>query len=102
MDCAPPQGQARAGQLRAAIRKFLAAALDAALEHDPAARRLPVLWVGVEIQRFGLQDTLQQKLVDASGLPFTTTSLGKTDARRSQPQFIGTYAGPASPASRAP
>ena len=32
----------------------------------------PVLWFGVEIQRYGLQD-LAQKLVDVSGLPFTTT-----------------------------
>src|SRR3982074_2725977 len=58
---------------------------------------LPVLWAGGEIQRFGLQDTLQE-LVDASGLYFTTTSLGKTVLDESQAQFIGTYAGPASPA----
>ena len=55
-----------------------------------------MLWAGVEIQRFGLQDTLQQ-LVDASGLYFTTTSLGKTVLDESQDPFIGTYAGPASP-----
>ncbi len=58
--------------------------------------KLPVLWIGVEVQRFGLQDTLQQ-LIDASGLLFTTTSLGKTVLDETQPQFIGTYAGPASP-----
>jgi indolepyruvate decarboxylase len=51
----------------------------------------------VEIQRFGLQDTLQS-LVDASGLCFTTTSLGKTVLDEAQTRFIGTYAGPASPA----
>jgi indolepyruvate decarboxylase len=50
----------------------------------------------VEIQRFGLQDTLQA-IVDASGLYFTTTSLGKTVLDESQAPFIGTYAGPASP-----
>jgi indolepyruvate decarboxylase len=37
-------------------------------------------------------------LVDESGLYFTTTSLGKTILDENQRQFIGTYAGPASPA----
>ncbi len=76
--------------------KSLQAALDAAWSRIQAAR-LPVLWAGVEIQRFGLQDTLQ-RLVDASGLYFTSTSLAKTVLDEAQPKFIGTYAGPASPA----
>ena len=71
--------------------------VDAAWRPHPG-RHAPVLWAGVEIRRFGLQDTLQQ-IVDASGLYFTTTSLGKTVLDESQPQFIGTYAGPASPAA---
>jgi indolepyruvate decarboxylase len=56
-----------------------------------------VLWAGVEIQRLGLQDPLQT-LVDRGGFWFTTTSLGKTVLDERQDQFIGTYAGPASPA----
>ncbi|MGH8399455.1 MAG: thiamine pyrophosphate-binding protein, partial [Gammaproteobacteria bacterium] len=52
----------------------LAAAVGAAWSQIEAAT-LPVLWAGVEIQRFGLQDTFQE-IVDASGLYFTTTSLG--------------------------
>ncbi len=74
----------------------LEAALDATWERLQKAR-LPVLWAGVEIQRFGLQSTLQA-LIDVSGLPFTTTSVGKTVLDERQPRFIGTYAGPASPA----
>ncbi len=74
----------------------LTAALDRVWERIQSAK-LPVLWVGVEIQRYGLQDTLQQ-LIDISGLYFTTTSLGKTVLDESQPHFVGTYAGPASPA----
>ncbi|MBD2755872.1 alpha-keto acid decarboxylase family protein [Spirosoma validum] len=74
----------------------LAAALDRAWEKIQSAK-LPVLWAGVEIQRYGLQDVLQ-KLIDVSGLYFTTTSLGKTILDESQPSFVGTYAGPASPA----
>ncbi|HEX4365413.1 MAG TPA: thiamine pyrophosphate-binding protein [Rhodopila sp.] len=75
----------------------LRAALDAAWARIQAARQ-PVIWAGVQIARFGLRDTLQA-LVDRSGLPFTTTSLGKTVLDEAQPQFIGTYAGPASPPS---
>ncbi|MGH9662985.1 MAG: alpha-keto acid decarboxylase family protein, partial [Bryobacteraceae bacterium] len=74
----------------------LAALLDAAMARIEGAT-LPVLWAGVEIQRFGLQDTLQL-LVEVSRLYFTTTSLGKTVLDESQRQFVGTYAGPASPA----
>lgn len=94
-ECATPAGTIRAAEIPSDPHS-LGAALDAAWERIQAAG-LPVIWAGVEIQRFGLQDTLQQ-MVDASGLPFTTTSLGKTVLDEAQPQFIGTYAGPASPA----
>jgi indolepyruvate decarboxylase len=69
------------------------AAVDAAWARIAAAR-MPVLWYGIDIQRFGLQ-TLAQALVGP--LYFTTTSLGKTVLDETQPNFIGTYAGPASP-----
>jgi len=95
MACAPPKGTL-APALISSDPESLAAALDAAWARIQAAT-LPVLWAGVEVRRFGLQDTLQQ-IVDASGLPFTTTSLGKTILDERQPRFIGTYAGPASPA----
>jgi indolepyruvate decarboxylase len=88
-----------AGSLQALIRPSEANALDAAVASAwkrIEGAKLPVLWAGVEIQRFGLQDTLQQ-IVDASGLYFTTTSLGKTVLDENQPLFAGTYAGPASP-----
>jgi indolepyruvate decarboxylase len=74
----------------------LAAAVDSAWARIQSAA-LPILWAGVEIQRFGLQAKLQQ-LVDAGGMFFTTTSLGKTVLGEAQPSFIGTYSGPASPA----
>jgi indolepyruvate decarboxylase len=92
--CARPQGRLEALPLTS-DPDALAALLDAAWARIEAAER-PVFWAGVEIQRFGLQDRLQA-LVDASGLPFTTTSLGKTVLDERQPAFIGTYAGPASP-----
>lgn len=95
MKCAAPKGKL-AAVVTPSDADSLAAALDATFERIEAAK-LPVLWAGVEIQRFGLQATLQQ-IVDASGWYFTTTSLGKTVLDESQKQFIGTYAGPASPA----
>jgi indolepyruvate decarboxylase len=95
MSCAAPKGKL-APVVTPSDADSLAAALDATFERIDKAK-LPVLWAGVEIQRFGLQDTLQQ-IVDASGWYFTTTSLGKTVLDESQKQFIGTYAGPASPA----
>ncbi|MDB5692839.1 MAG: alpha-keto acid decarboxylase family protein [Alphaproteobacteria bacterium] len=94
--CARPQGRLEALPLTS-DPDALAALLDAAWARIAAAKR-PLLWAGVEIQRFGLQDRLQA-LVDASGLSFTTTSLGKTLLDERQAAFIGTYAGPASPQS---
>jgi indolepyruvate decarboxylase len=94
LPCAEPQGTLEP-VVRPSDPAALAAALDAAWARIDAAQ-LPVLWAGVQIRRLGLQDTLQQ-IVDASGLYFTTTSLGKTLLDESQERFIGTYAGPASP-----
>ncbi len=94
MECAPPQGKLGPA-VQASDPASLAAAVDDAWARIQAAR-LPVVWAGVEIQRLGLQAVLQQ-LIDASGLYFTTTSLGKTVLDEAQARFIGTYAGPASP-----
>ncbi|GAA0325517.1 thiamine pyrophosphate-binding protein [Sphingomonas oligophenolica] len=93
--CARPHGTIKPVVLESNA-KFLAAMVAAAWGKIVSAQS-PVLWFGVEIQRYGLQK-LAQRLVDVSGLPFTTTSLGKTVLDEAQPQFIGTYAGPASPA----
>jgi indolepyruvate decarboxylase len=94
--CTPPVGKLSAIEASSEATS-LAAILDAAWEAIQQAK-LPVIWAGVEIQRYGLQGLLQQ-IVDASGLFFTTTSLGKTVLDETQKQFIGTFAGPASPAA---
>ncbi|HEX8736799.1 MAG TPA: thiamine pyrophosphate-binding protein [Pyrinomonadaceae bacterium] len=93
MSCAAPKGRL-APVVTPSDADSLAAALDATFERIDKAK-LPILWAGVEIHRFGLQETLQQ-ILDASGWYFTTTSLAKTVLDESQKQFIGTYAGPAS------
>ncbi|HYW17596.1 MAG TPA: thiamine pyrophosphate-binding protein [Allosphingosinicella sp.] len=94
--CAQPAG-ILSGALLMSEAKPLDALLDAAWERIAAAER-PILWFGIDIQRFGLQD-LAQRIVDSSGLPFTTTSLAKTVLDEAQDAFIGTYADAASPAS---
>ena len=93
--CAPPVGTIMPDRI-SSDPDSLAAAIDWSWGQIQSAA-LPVIWAGVEIQRFGLQDALQQ-LIDLSGLHFTTTSLGKTVLDEAQPRFIGTFAGPASPA----
>jgi indolepyruvate decarboxylase len=95
LDCGEPQGTLAALALPCDDAS-LAAAVEAAWAKIRAAR-LPVIWAGIEIARFGLAGTLQ-RLVDASGMLFTTTSLAKTVLDERQSQFVGTYAGPASPA----
>ena len=72
----------------------LQSAVQAAYVAVASAQR-PVFFLGVELQRFGLQGVMQQ-LVEVTGIPFTTTSLGKTVLDENQPLFAGTYAGPAS------
>lgn len=94
-ECAEPKGTLRPVEAPSNADS-LAAAVDAIFQALVKAK-FPVLWFGVEIQRYGLQD-LAQQLVDASGLFFTTTSLGKTVLDEAQPRFVGTFAGPASPA----
>lgn len=95
MKCEAPKGKLEPVVIPS-NKDSLNAAIDAAFERIVKAK-LPVIWAGVEIQRFGLQDSLQ-KLINASGMFWTTTSLGKTILDESHKQFIGTYADTASPA----
>jgi indolepyruvate decarboxylase len=95
MTCDAPKGKLEPVAIPS-NKDALNAAVDTAFERIAAAK-LPVIWAGVEIQRFGLQSSLQ-KLIDASGMFWTTTSLGKTILDESHKQFIGTYADTASPA----
>lgn len=96
LDCDAPVGKLAAQDLPSDA-DATESAVEAAWQRICAAER-PVLFLGVEIHRFGLQP-LAQKLVDLSGLSFTTASLAKTVLDESQPAFAGTYAGPASPDS---
>ncbi|BBP77470.1 pyruvate decarboxylase [Pseudomonas sp. Ost2] len=72
----------------------LKAAVETSVERLRAAGK-PIIMLGIEIARFGLQQQALH-LIEASGLPFTTSLEAKTVLDESHPQFIGTYAGTAS------
>ncbi len=59
------------------------------------AAKHPLIFAGVEVLRFGLSDLLQ-KIIDASGFLYTTTTLGKTVLDEGGRKFIGTYSDAAS------
>ncbi len=69
----------------------LRAALAETVQRLGSARR-PVLIAGIEIQRFGLQNTLLQ-LLEATGIPFATTPLSKSTLCEDHPLFLGVYEG---------
>jgi indolepyruvate decarboxylase len=60
-----------------------------------SAAKTPLILAGVEVLRFGLSGLLQ-KIIDASGFLYTTTSLGKTVLDEKGDKFIGTYSDAAS------
>ncbi len=91
--CPQPTGELKA-RACASDPASLAQAVAAARDAIAKAQR-PVFFFGIELQRFGLEE-YAQRLVDATGIPFTTTSLAKTVLDEAQPLFAGTYAGPAS------
>lgn len=93
MPCVEPEGQLTPIK-KTSQKASLEAMLQRAIEKIKRAKQ-PVVLVGVEIARFGLQDQVLE-LLQASGLPYSTTTLGKTVLDESDGLFIGTYAGAAS------
>ncbi len=69
-------------------------AVDQAWKQITAAKN-PLIFAGVEVLRYGLSDLLQ-KIIDASGFLYTTTTLGKTVLDEKGSRFIGTYSDVAS------
>jgi len=66
-------------------------AVDEAAAMIRKAKR-PVVLGGVEIHRFGLQNTLK-KLVEHTGMPIASTLLGKSMMEEDHPQYLGVYEG---------
>lgn len=90
LECEPPRGRVEAGPLPLLLES-LDSAIDGTLEHLWAAKR-PVIWAGMEVQRYGLQDLLME-IVRETGFPFATDLLAKGVVPESTPGFIGCYDG---------
>lgn len=92
--CPRPSGKV----LRPLTVKSEPLALENAVEQawtQITAAKNPMIFAGVEVLRFGLSDLLQ-KIIDASGFLYTTTTLGKTVLDEKGKKFIGTYSDAAS------
>lgn len=71
--------------------RALAEAIDETAKRIENARQ-PVLLLGVEIHRFGLQEEAI-KLAEASGIPMAATMLGKGVVAETHPLYMGLYEG---------
>lgn len=91
--CAKPEGELKP-ELEPSEEKSLQAMVQQAFSKICQARR-PLVLLGIEIARFGLQQQVEDLLTE-SGMPFTTTTLAKTVVTEQQERFIGTYADGAS------
>ena len=88
--CDPPSGPLPSKPISSNATN-LEAAVAAAAAKVKAAKK-PVIWGGVEVQRQGLQDEFEA-FVAQTGIPFTTTLLGKSIASEDNPLFGGVYDG---------
>jgi indolepyruvate decarboxylase len=71
--------------------RALAEAIDETVKRIENARQ-PVLLLGVEIHRFGLQEEAV-KLAEQSGIPMAATILGKGVVAETHPLYMGLYEG---------
>ena len=71
--------------------RALAAAVDETVARIENARQ-PVLLLGVEIHRFGLQEEAV-RLAEESGIPMAATMLGKGVVSETHPLYMGLYEG---------
>ena len=88
--CRPPEGPLQRGTLPLSKRS-LEGAVDQTLKRLEGAT-VPVIWAGVEVQRFGLQKLLEE-VISVTGLPWTTDLLGKSVLSEDLPGFQGVFDG---------
>lgn len=92
--CKPPSSKPLAPEVVKTEPLILANALEQAWGMISVAKN-PLILAGVEVLRHGLSPLLDQ-LIKASGILYTTTSLGKTVLDEKGDKFIGTYSDAAS------
>lgn len=61
-------------------------------KHRLESAEKPIIVAGVEIHRFGLQDSVLQ-LAEQAGIPIAATMLGKSVIRETHPLYVGLYEG---------
>lgn len=88
--CPPPEGPLQKGALPLSKRS-LERAVDQTLKRLEGAT-VPVIWAGVEVQRFGLQELLEE-VIRVTRLPWTTDLIGKSVLSEDLPGFQGVFDG---------
>ncbi|HEX8903606.1 MAG TPA: thiamine pyrophosphate-dependent enzyme [Longimicrobiaceae bacterium] len=93
----PPRKPLKPGRLPVS-RRAVERAVDATLQRferalkEPDAKLHPVIWAGVEVQRFGLQGVLEE-IIEVTGLPWASDLCGKSVLSENHPGFLGTFDG---------
>jgi indolepyruvate decarboxylase len=93
----PPRRPLTPGKLPVS-RRAVERAVDRTLERfdraqsEPDANMRPVIWAGVEVQRFGLQSVLEE-IIEVTGLPWASDLCGKSVLSENHPNFKGTFDG---------
>jgi indolepyruvate decarboxylase len=93
----PPRRPLKPGKLPRS-RRNVERAVDRTLERferalkEPDANLHPVIWAGVEVQRFGLQEVLEE-IIAVTGLPWASDLCGKSVLSEDHPGFKGTFDG---------
>jgi indolepyruvate decarboxylase len=93
IEVVPPKSEAPAQLEAGLLEEALADVRD---RLDRAER--PVVYAGLEIERFGHRGALLE-LVEALGVPCATSMAGKAVFPETHPQFVGTYMGAVGPES---
>jgi indolepyruvate decarboxylase len=84
-------GQQPQGEMRLSDANALKEALHEAVDMINASKK-PVIIAGVELHRFGLQDTLL-RFLEKSRIPAASTILSKSVIVENHPQYLGVYEG---------
>ena len=87
----PPTSHVYHRPLRESSADALAEAIREATARIQAAHK-PIILAGVEIHRFGLQDTVI-RLAEQTQIPIAATLLGKSVVRETHPLYVGVYEG---------
>lgn len=94
LPCDRPQGSIAASPRRSDPANA-AEALDVVADRLRAAER-PLVWAGVELERFGLAGEFA-RLLDHLGIPYVSSLSGKGVLDEDNPHYVGTFDGPSTP-----